>query len=31
MNCKKCQRHLHDCQGCNGGRASGIAGMLTCS
>ena len=32
--CKKsgCGRPLHDCQGCNGGRASSpIAGKLTCN
>lgn len=30
-NCKKCHRPLHDCGACNGGRASGIFGKLTCS
>ena len=30
-SCTKCSRPLHDCQGCNGGRASGIGGKLTCS
>lgn len=31
MKCKKCHRPLNDCQGCNGGRASGMFGKLTCS
>ncbi len=31
MTCKKCFRPLHDCQACNGGRASGFFGKLTCS
>ena len=31
MDCTKCHRPLKDCQYCNGGRASGIAGKLTCS
>ncbi|ODQ87169.1 hypothetical protein BHQ18_24725 [Mycolicibacterium flavescens] len=31
VECKKCHRPLHDCSGCNGGRASGIGGKLTCS
>lgn len=29
--CKKCFRPVHDCSSCNGGRASGLAGKLTCS
>jgi hypothetical protein len=31
MECRKCHRPVHHCQACNGGRASGIAGKLTCS
>ena len=31
MTCTKCHRPLHDCQYCNGGRASGIGGRLTCN
>jgi hypothetical protein len=31
MKCTKCHRGLHDCQACNGGRRTGIAGKLTCS
>lgn len=31
MNCKKCQRPVHDCPSCNGGRATGMLGKLTCS
>ena len=31
MDCKKCHRPLHDCPACNGGRASGMFGKLTCS
>jgi hypothetical protein len=31
MECRKCHRRLHDCQGCNGGRASGLGGKLGCS
>ena len=31
MNCKKCQRPVHDCPSCNGGRATGMFGKLTCS
>ncbi len=31
MTCTKCHAPLHDCQSCNGGRASGIGGRLTCS
>lgn len=30
MKCTKCARPLHDCQACNGGRASGMFGKLTC-
>lgn len=30
-NCKKCHRPVNDCQACNGGRASGMFGKLTCS
>ncbi len=30
-SCKKCSRTLNDCQACNGGRASGMFGKLTCS
>ena len=29
--CKKCGRSLNDCTACNGGRASGMFGKLTCS
>ena len=29
--CKKCARSLNDCQACDGGRASGMFGKLTCS
>ena len=31
MDCKKCHRPLRDCPSCNGGRASGMFGKLTCS
>jgi len=31
MNCKKCGRPTHDCQACNGGRATGMFGKLTCN
>lgn len=30
MRCRKCSRPVHDCQACNGGRATGIVGKLTC-
>lgn len=29
--CKKCSRSLNDCTACNGGRAHGMFGKLTCS
>lgn len=29
--CRKCHRPVHDCSACNGGRASGMFGKLTCS
>ncbi|MFT7023459.1 MAG: hypothetical protein ACJA07_002558 [Rhodococcus sp. (in: high G+C Gram-positive bacteria)] len=29
--CRKCYRPVHDCSSCNGGRASGMFGKLTCS
>jgi len=28
--CRKCGRPLHDCPACNGGRASGFFGKLSC-
>lgn len=31
MKCTKCSRPLQDCQSCNGGRATGMLGKLTCS
>lgn len=30
-NCRKCSRPVNDCGSCNGGRAHGIGGKLTCS
>lgn len=30
MRCRKCSRPVHDCQACNGGRARGAFGQLTC-
>lgn len=31
MKCTKCFSALRDCKACNGGRASGLLGKLTCS
>ncbi|RZS60399.1 hypothetical protein EV386_0656 [Xylanimonas ulmi] len=31
MSCAQCHRPLHDCPSCNGGRASGLLGKVTCA